>query len=29
MKNIVVIGCGKVSLKHFKAISYLEKKKKN
>ncbi len=28
MKNIVVIGCGKVSLKHFKAISYLEKKKK-
>ena len=28
MKKIVVIGCGKVSLKHFKAISYLERRKK-
>ena len=28
MKKIAVIGCGKVSHKHFKAISNLEKKKK-
>ena len=28
MKKIAVIGCGKVSLKHFKAINYLEKKRK-
>jgi len=28
MKKIAVIGCGKVSLKHFKAISYLERRKK-